>query len=171
MIRHYHKRAYQRANINKKYSADKFQANAHKHGKPINFFRNIDTPLAQEFTQFLDKKAATGKVIKVYRQWIFVFNSSNNKATTMYPIPEQFKPLITSGWNTRVVFKFFHPINEELTQLIHHEDVDFKHIRSIFAHLLQDNQSLSDKGPFCVKQNGQIEKDFVCVGLWRVVKR
>jgi len=166
---HYHRRAYQRASISSIDNANKFASNARRFGHSPSFYQ--DNPLAQDFLAFLERKQHTGKKIKVYRQWIFVFNSSNPKPTTVYEIPEEFRHLITSGYKTKVTFTFFHPISITLVQDIKYEDLDFNHIRSVFAHLLHNSKSLSDLGPFCLKQNGRIEKDFKVVGTWRSERR
>lgn len=82
------KRLEQRANVTKKSGAVGYVKNALKNGLQIKDFPD------GEFKDFLQRKADhSGKRIRVYKGFIFVFNTSNNGLTTLYEIPEKFKEI------------------------------------------------------------------------------
>ena len=165
---HYYSRAKERANSSRS-NAVRFASNARRYGHSPSYYESKlkDRPELEPFFLFLKKKEQTGKKVKVFRGWIFIFNSTNSNPTTVYPVPEEYMQFTTHGWSTELTFKFFHPISRELTMKVRHESVDFPHVRSCFKHLIAEDNDLSSLGPFCVKQNGTIEKDFKVIGMWR----
>lgn len=83
------KRLYQRVGLTEKSGAKGYVKNALKNGKHIGDFP--ESP----FKDFLRKKAdATGKRVRVYKGFVFIFNTSNNGLTTLYEIPEEFKDFV-----------------------------------------------------------------------------
>ena len=167
---HYERRAYQRASISTIENARSFAKNAHRYGHPPKYYEEkynaTDNPLYKDFAEFLNKKSLTGKRIKVYKQWIFVFNTSNNNPTTVYPIPDEFLDLAEIiTLDTTVTFKFF--LQDAYKIKTTHTKTSLQDIKRLF-YQVATNHSLS--GPFCLKADGTIEKDFGLVGLWRVEK-
>lgn len=167
---HYQRRAFQRASISNKSSAASFSKNASKYGHPPQYYeekyKETQNELYNEFYQFLYAKSLTGKRIRVYKQWIFVLNTSNNNATTVYPIPDKFLDLAEIiTLDTTVTFKFFR--QEPYTIRTTSTKTSLADIKKLFYQVATNN-FLS--GPFCLKADGTIEKDFECVGVWRVEK-
>ena len=168
---HYRKRAYQRANISKENNSVSFANNAFRHGHFPEYYhqkyQQTNNPLYFEFYQFLLRRQLSGKRVKVYKQWIFVFNSTNNRPTTVYPIPDEYLDLAEIVTiDTQIVFKFFlnpTPYVVKTTK----SQTTLKHIKKYFAEIAEEN---SLNGPFFISKDGTIEKDFEIVGMWRVEK-
>ena len=165
--KHYHKRAYQRASISNQHNADSFANNAFYRGHYPQYYlekyNKTNNPLYEDFYLFLLNKQKQGKRVKVYKQWIFVFNSTNNKPTTMYEVPNKYLDLIELVTiDTKITFKLFRkdPYIIKTTK----SQSTFQHIKRYFAQL-----NLAD-GPFFVNKDGTIEKDYCVVGMWRVEK-
>jgi len=79
------KRLEQRAGVTKKIGADRYVKNAFRKGQLVNEFP------PGPFQNFLIKKEfKTGKRVRVFRGFIFIFNSSNNGLTTLYKVPKKY---------------------------------------------------------------------------------
>lgn len=163
---HYHKRAYQRASISNKHNAASFAKNAFDRGHCPQYYeekyQKNQNELYHNFYIYLLNKENLGKRAKVYKQWVFIFNSTNNNPTTVYPIPDEFldvAEIVTI--DTKITFKFFNnpkPYEVKTTK----SQTSLEHIKRYFAQL-----NFTD-GPFFISKDGTIEKDFQIVGMWRV---
>jgi hypothetical protein len=166
---HYRQRAFQRASISNQSNSQAFAKNAFRYGHFPDYYEQkylaTNNELYDKFYHFLLNKELSGKRVKVYKQWIFIFNSTNNNPTTIYPIPDRYLDLAEIVTiDTQITYKLFNNPTPYIVKTTKSQTT-LKHIKKYFAEIADQ---YFPNGPFFLTKDGTIEKDFSVVGLWRI---